>query len=160
MTWEAFYRDNYRIVYGYLLALCRDPDMAEELAAEAFFRAVERYRDYDGEGRPAAWLCRVARNLFVDEKRRRRRQLPLEDTPEGRTPPLEETVDRRETTAAVRRAAEELSPEGRQVFWMRLEGLSFREIGEALGRNENWARVTYFRAKNKVLERVEKENGV
>ena len=66
----------------------------------------------------------------------------------------------RETAAAVRRAAEELSPEGRQVFWMRLEGLSFREIGEALGRNENWARVTYFRAKNKVLERVEKENGV
>lgn len=68
-------------------------------------------------------------------------------------------MSRRETAASVRRAAEALPPERRQVFWMRLEGLSFREIGAALGRSENWARVTYFRAKNKVLERVEEEDG-
>ena len=159
MTWEAFYQEHYRVVYGYLLALCGDSDTAEELTAETFLRAVERYRDYDGRGGPAAWLCRVAKNLFVDERRRQRRQTRLEDAPEGRTPPLEETVSRRETAASVRRAAEALPPERRQVFWMRLEGLSFREIGAALGRGENWARVTYFRAKNKVLERVEEEDG-
>ena len=42
---------------------------------------------------------------------------------------------------------------------MRLEGLSHREIGAALGRSETWARVTFFRAKGQILERMEGRHG-
>ena len=45
----------------------------------------------------------------------------------------------------------------RQVFIMRLEGMPFRDIGLALGKSENWARVTYFRVKGKILQEMEGE---
>lgn len=50
-----------------------------------------------------------------------------------------------------------LKEDARQVFFMRLEALSFAEIGDALGKSETWARVIYFRAKNKILEKMEED---
>ena len=55
------------------------------------------------------------------------------------------------------RILQESAYEQRQVFLMRLEGMSFRDIGLALGKTENWARVTYFRIKSKILQEMEGE---
>ena len=55
----------------------------------------------------------------------------------------------------IARLSRELKESQQQVFAMRLSGLSFKEIGEALGKSENYARVTFFRAKNEILERLE-----
>jgi RNA polymerase sigma-70 factor (ECF subfamily) len=61
----------------------------------------------------------------------------------------------KEQEQALRDVAKKLSAQYRQVLNMRLEGLSFRQIGEALGRSENWARVTFFRAKNQLIAEME-----
>lgn len=45
-----------------------------------------------------------------------------------------------------------------QVFFMKINGMSFQDIGDTLEKTENWARVTFFRAKDKVLERWEEYN--
>ena len=47
----------------------------------------------------------------------------------------------------------------REVFFLRMEGLSFRQIGEIMDKTENWARVTYYRAKTKIQEETEDEHG-
>jgi len=60
---EAFYKENYPIVRGYLLSLSGDPWTAEELAAETFLKALERIDTYDPRYRPSTWLCTIARNL-------------------------------------------------------------------------------------------------
>lgn len=152
---ESFYRDNYRIVYGYLLSLCGDPGLAEELASEAFLKAAERIDTYDPRYRASTWLCTIGRNLYINHCKRKKKQVPLEEAALAASPSPETLYIQKEQARAVIEAAKLLPPEHRQVLFMRLEGMRFRDIGLALGKTESWARVTYFRAKSRILEEME-----
>lgn len=152
---EQFYQENYRIVYGYLLALCGDAGLAEELTAEVFLRAVEKIGTYDSKYSPATWLCTIGRNLYINERKRRSRYAPLDDTLESPDPSPETLCIRRDQVQRILEAANQLAPAQRQVLFMRLEGMPYRTIAMALGKTENWARVTFFRAKNEILKRLE-----
>ena len=152
---EAFYRENYPIVYGYLLALCGDPSLAEELTAATFCRAVEKVDTYDPRFKPSTWLCTIGRNLFLNECRRKQKLTALEAGEYITVPSAETVVLEQETLEEFWRLLQAFSYEHRQVFLMRLEGMHFREIGLALGKTENWARVTYFRVKSKILQETE-----
>ena len=61
----------------------------------------------------------------------------------------------KEQAQRLHQIAQGFTPLQRQVLYMRLEGLSFGQIGQALDRSENWARVTFFRLKNKIMEEME-----
>jgi len=154
MTQEDIYQENYPIVYGYLLSLCGDIPLAEDLAAETFFKAFLRPRRYDGQCKLSTWLCTIGRNLYLNERTRQLRSRRLSPPPATVSGP-EELLLEKEQVAQLYRAAQQLEPPYGQVFFMRLEGLSFRQIGEAMGKTENWARVTFFRAKVKIQERTE-----
>ena len=152
---EKFFREHYRVVYGYLLSLCADPVEAEELAAAVFLKAVEHIEQYDPRFSPTTWLCTIGRNLYFNDRKRKRRLRPLENVGEGTAPSVETVYLQREAANEVTAAAWSLPLLQRQVFFMRLQGLSFREIGLALGKTENWARVTYYRVKQKILREME-----
>ena len=154
---ESFYRENYRIVYGYLLSLCGDPTQAEELTADTFCRAVEKVDTYDARFKPSTWLCTIARNLFLNECRRKRKLTVLEAAEYMAVPSAEAVVMEKATLEEIWRILQGSAYEQRQVFLMRLEGMAFRDIGLALGKTENWARVTYFRVKSKILQEMEGE---
>ena len=154
---ESFYRENYRIVYGYLLSLCGDPTQAEELTADTFCRAVEKVDTYDARFKPSTWLCTIGRNLFLNECRRRKKLSDLEAAEYMAAPSAEAVVMEKATLEEVWRILQGSAYEHRQVFLMRLEGMSFGDIGLALGKTENWARVTYFRVKSKILQEMEGE---
>ena len=154
---ESFYRENYRIVYGYLLSLCGDPTQAEELTADTFCRAVEKVDTYNARFKPSTWLCTIARNLFLNECRRKRKLTALEAAEYLATPSAEAVVMEKATLEEVWRILQGSAYEHRQVFLMRLEGMTFGDIGLALGKTENWARVTYFRVKSKILQEMEGE---
>ena len=79
MTLEEIYLDNYPIVFGYLLSLCGDPVEAEELTAQTFFKAVENIRRYDKTCKPSTWLCTIARNLYFNECKRKKRHVSLDE---------------------------------------------------------------------------------
>ena len=154
MTQEDIYRENYPIVYGYLLSLCGDIPLAEDLAAETFFKAFLHPRRYDGQCKLSTWLCTIGRNLYINERKRQLRSHRL-STHRSKAPDPEELLLEKEQIAQLYRAAQQLEPPYGQVFFMRTEGLSFRQIGEAMGMSENWARVTFFRAKVKIQEGME-----
>ena len=151
---EDFYRENYHIVYGYLLALCGDSAQAEELTAATFCRAVEKVDTYDPRFKPSTWLCTIGRNLFLNECRRKKKLRSLEAAEYITAPSAEAVVLEREALEKVWRSLQNFNYEVRQVFLMRLEGMPFRDIGLALGKTENWARVTYFRIKSKILKEM------
>lgn len=155
MTIEQIYQENYPIVYGFLLSLCRDPALAEDLASETFLRAIQKIKSYDGVCKPSTWLCTIAKNLYLNEKKRQRRFVHLDDTEIPDAHCFEEQVITNEQLRLILVTADQLQDTYRQVFFMRINGLCFREIGEALGKTENWARVTYFRAKNMILQQLE-----
>lgn len=157
MNLEQFYRDNYRIVYGYLYSLCGDSAWAEDLTSETFLKAISRIDSFDGRGKPSTWLCTIGRNLYLNERKRRKRHIPLDSVVVAEDDTMEENYINRQTAEAIRRLSKELDETKQQLFTMRLNGMSFRDIGEALGKSENWARVTFFRVRNEILDRMEGE---
>lgn len=150
MTLEDIYCENYPIVYGYLLSLCADPAEAEELTAETFLKAVQSIRRYDGKCRPSTWLCTIAKNLYFNELKRKKHHVPLEESMIASTEDVQQAYIERETVKYLYRQASILAEPYREVFFLRLEGMSFRRIGQLMEKSENWARVTYFRAKAKI----------
>lgn len=152
---ETFYRDNYPIVYGYLLSLCGNTHQAEELTAEVFLKAVEKIHTYDPHYKPSTWLCTIARNLYINDCKRKKRTVPLIDDLPCTSPSPETLYIQKEQAQAVINAAQKLPTEHRRILFLRLQGMSFRSIGLALGKTESWARVTYFRAKAKIISEME-----
>lgn len=152
---ETFYRENYHIVYGYLLSLCGDPSLAEELTAETFFRAVERIGRYDAQYKPSTWLCTIGHNLFLNYCRKKRRMTTLDAAENMVAPSAEALYMKKEQLEEIWSLLQRCRPEQRQLFIMRLEGMRFAEIALALGKSESWARVTFFRLKSQILREME-----
>lgn len=157
MDLEQFYMKNYRIVFGYLYSLCGNRALAEDLTSETFLVAIKKADSYDWTQKPASLLCTIGRNLLLKEQSRSKRYVPLDSVELADNASLEEHYIESQLAVQIHRLAAGLDESKQRVFAMRLTGLSFREIGDALGRTENWARVTYFRAKNEILKRLEVE---
>ena len=157
MNLERFYRENYHIVFGYLLSLCESRAMAEDLTSETFLKAISKVSSYDGSVKPSTWLCAIGKNLYLNERKRFSRHVPLDSVVIAEDDTMEERIIEQDTAKRIEQLSRKLEEPKNQVFAMRLNGLSFREIGEALGKTENWARVTFFRAKNEILAELEGE---
>ena len=153
---EKLYEAYYMRVFSYVMTLSGDRSQAEELTQETFFRALSKQSGFRGESDEATWLCAIAKNLFLDEKRRRSRfgELPEETPDTGKS--LEQAAADRDSSFRIHMALHALEEPYREVFELRIFGeLSFREIGEIFSRTENWARVTYHRARLKLQERMD-----
>lgn len=157
MNLEQFYQENYRIVFGYLYSLCGDVHLAEDLTSETFLRAILKIDSYDGRVKASTWLCTIGRNLYVNEAKKRSRYVPLERTVKMEGDSMEEQYIKQEQAEKLRRLIGQLEDPKDRVVLMRQQGMSFREIGDALGKTENWARVTFYRAKEKILKEMEGE---
>jgi RNA polymerase sigma-70 factor (ECF subfamily) len=152
---EKLYEAYYMRVFSYVMTLSGDRSQAEEITQETFFRAFSKQSGFRGESDEATWLCAIAKNLFLDEKRRRSRfgELPEEMPDTGKS--LEQAAADRDSSFRIHMALHALEEPYREVFELRIFGeLSFREIGMIFQKTENWARVTYHRAKLKLLERM------
>ena len=154
---ERAYTLHAKDVYKYLLSLSHDQDLAEELTQETFFRAMRTINSYDGSCKLSVWLCQIAKHLWYQwlDKRSRHKQVGLTEEIRGGESPESSTIMRAEKTALYK-AIHSLPEPMRELVHMRLTGeFSFAEIGEVLGKNENWARTTFYQAKQKIIERME-----
>lgn len=150
---DSYYRENGKKVYLFLMSLCHEHDTAEELTQETFYRAIKSLERYDGKCSVYTWLCGIAKNLWLKELSRRKRH-PLAEADENR--PSDElspdvSTELNETKMSVLKQIHALPEQEKELVLLRATGeLSFREIGEIFGKSENWARVTYYRAKQKL----------
>ncbi|MFR3923360.1 MAG: RNA polymerase sigma factor [Dysosmobacter welbionis] len=143
---EEIYQAHARTVYKFLLSQCHDADLAEELTQETFYQAVRSIDRFNGSCKVSVWLCQIAKHLWYQHLRKRKPEEPLpEDGLPG--PPRRRTCSpgRAIWTCCGRSMP---CPQHREVVYLRaFGGLSFREIGDVLGRTETWARVTFYRGK-------------
>ena len=149
---NAIYRQHAQTVYSCLLSQTRDPGLAEELTQETFYQAVRSIDRFDGTCKVSVWLCQIAKHLWYQQLRKQKREVPLSE--EGIDVPLpsaeEETLDRAGRLDLLRQVPGLPEPH-REVVYLRAFGaLSFREIGDVLGKTETWARVTFYRGKEKL----------
>lgn len=155
---EEIYGKHAKTVYGFLLSKCGNHHVAEELTQETFYRAVEGVSRFEQKSSVSTWLCGIAANVYRSYCRKEKRHMGLESAQEragGKS--LEQEVFTRLDTVEVLKLLHRLKEPLREVLYLRLIGnLSFREIGEIMEQSENWARVNFYRGKNKIIEEVKK----
>lgn len=156
-TFEEIYRAHFQAVYRFACSLCGDAGLAEEITQETFFKAMQEIDGFRGECSLKSWLFQIARNDYLSRCRRQKRLVPWEQAPERADEDgLEEQLLRRESAMELHRRLHALPEPYREVFTLRLFGeLSYGEIAELFGRSESWARVVYYRAKQKLKEDAE-----
>ena len=151
---SAVYQRHAQTVYKFLLSLCHDPDLAEELTQETFYQAVRSIDRFDGGCKVSVWLCQIAKHLWYQHLRKANRETELPEESELPLVPSaeEETMDRSGQLDLLRRV-HQLPEPGREVVYLRaFGGLSFREIGDVLGKTETWVRVTFYRGKERLKQ--------
>jgi RNA polymerase sigma-70 factor (ECF subfamily) len=83
---ERLVEVTYRTVYGLLRRLCGDADLASDLTQETYRKAWDALSGFDGRARFSTWLCRIAYNTFLNQLRKPRRLVPLEERHEVSVP--------------------------------------------------------------------------
>jgi RNA polymerase sigma-70 factor (ECF subfamily) len=151
-TIERFYREHASSVYAFLVSLCRDRTWAEDLMHDTFTKATLAMGGYRG-GSPKAWLFAIARNVFLDDVRRRR-PIPTEFV---EYPGVNET-DVTEVDA-IERTLLALPARQRQALVLSDHaGLTPAEVGTNMGVTAGAARVLIHRARHTFRTLYEKDN--
>ncbi|NLM86087.1 MAG: RNA polymerase sigma factor [Clostridiales bacterium] len=157
---QAVYRAYFADVYRYALSLCRDRVLAEDICSAAFLKAMESIHTYRGDNDIRFWLCRIARNHYISVLRKQKREVVMADLPEytDQVDVSDLLADKDEGEQAMR-LLDALGEPARQIVRLRaLEGLSFRQIASLYQKSENWACVTYHRARKALRQQMEDEN--
>ena len=151
---DSAYQEYASLVYRFLYSYTRDAEWSQELMQETFLRAVGSVSRYDGSCKFSVWLCQIAKHVLYQELRKKKRAKTVELTdclPDDSAPDAESSILQQENRIELYRAIHNLRETEREVVLYRITGeLSFREIGEILGKSENWSRTVFYRAKQKL----------
>ena len=151
---ETMYMEYANTVKHFLISLCGNFDLAEDLTQETFYQAVRSIDRFDGSCKVSVWLCQIAKHLWYQHLRKANRETELPEEAElPLVPSAEEEAVSRSGQLDLLRRVHELPEPGREVVYLRaFGGLSFREIGDVLGKTETWARVTFYRGKERLKQ--------
>ena len=136
-------------------------DVADEITSETFFKALGAIDGFRGECEIRVWLCRIAKNCYYSHLKKNKRLTPLDgaESADAGAASVEELLIDSAEAERVRSALHTLPEQYKEVFmWRVFAQMSFRQIGEVFGKNENWACVTYHRARKMILAKMEDEN--
>ena len=155
---EELYNAYFHDVYLYIRSLSADEHLAEDITQETFFRAMKSVDSFRGDCDIRVWLCQIAKNLFFTDSKKSKRYTG-EDIPEtipDASASVEDIFVDAQESMDIHRILHTLSEPYKEVFSLRVFGeLSFRQIGELFGKTESWARVTFHRAKLKIIDELE-----
>ena len=143
---EQIYEEYFETVNKYLFCLTHNSDISEELTQETFYRAVKKIDTYKGECKISVWLCQIAKNLWLDQCRKNKKNINIEDEllNQANIDTTEGIVISNDEKLYLYKKMQSLDEKTREVMYLRITGeLSFKEIGTVLNRTENWARVTF-----------------
>ena len=153
---DKIYAEYYSEVYKFVLTLCQNHTLAEEITQESFFKALKSIDSFNGNCKLSTWLCRIARNTFYSYTKKHNRQVdyPLDIILSDEN--IEEQFADKETAYTIHKVLHKLNEPYKEVFWLRIFGeLSFAQIGALFEKTESWARVTYYRAKIMIKEELQ-----
>ena len=159
---DQIYRKHSRMIYAFLLSRTGEAALAEELTQETFYQAVKSLNSFKGQSSASTWLCGIANNVWLSHLRKQKRSGEIFSSDEDEAcfasssaESPEDKFIRKVDNLTLMQALHEIKEPMREVLYLRLMGeLSFREIGQIMGQSENWARVTFYRGKTKLIEGV------
>lgn len=157
---EEIYTAYFKDVFLYIRRLSGDEHVAEEITSETFFRAMRSIDRFRGDCDIRVWLCQIAKNCYSTYIKKSSRTMRVDEDRLALVPddgePLEDQLVKKDEAMRIRALLHDIPEPYKEVFmWRVFAELSFKQIGQIFGKTENWACVTYHRARNKIAERME-----
>ena len=156
---EEMYNKYSEIVYKYVFCLTGNEDTAEEIVQETFLVAVRDINKFRGECKISTWLCQISKYIWYKRLKKEKKETPLnilqdsiliEDS-------IEENFCDKESKIQLFKKLQELDEDTRNVMYLRIFGnFEYSEIAEIMNKTSNWARVVFFRGKQKLKEEIDK----
>lgn len=158
---EELYHQYRPMIYRYLLLMTKCKEEAEDLTQEVFIKAYRGLPHYRGESSYKTWLYAIARNVLIDQYRKKRAASGLLDWPLPDQNPLvpEDVLDRKEEAKMLRSAIMELPfPYREIIIFRKIKGYSIAETANLLGFPEVKVKVTLHRALHRLRDKLNPES--
>lgn len=158
---HEIYEMHAHDLYGFILKMCCNEQLAKDILQDTMMKAMISSGRFRGECFVKIWLCSIAKNIYYDYlKRSENKNIPLEpehDVPDGEN--IEQMISDSETSVRIHHLLHRMDEPYREIFSLRVFAeLKFSDIGNIFGKSENWASVTFYRAKQKLISMLEKED--
>lgn len=163
MEFEQIYNAYFKSVYRYIRKLSGDEHVAEEITSETFLKVMKSIGDFRGECEMRVWICQIAKNTYYSYLKKSNRIANVDETElQNIADPnalLEKQIITQDETRQLRKILHTIPEPYKEIFMWRVFGeLSFQEIGDLYGKTDNWACVTYHRARKIIQSRLEESN--
>lgn len=156
MDFEEIYQAYFHDVYLYTRSLAIDENIAEEITQETFFKALRSMHQFDGKKDIRAWLFTIAKNTYFTHYNKKQREVNQMDASVLDDVRVVEYLVNEEQAFEIHHFLHTMEEPYKEVFSLRTFGeLSFEKIGQLFGKSDGWARVTFYRAKKKILAYME-----
>ena len=156
---EEIYREYFQDVYLYILRLSGNEQIAEDITSDTFFKAIKGINSFREDCDIRVWLCQIAKNSYFTYLKKNKHLKSIDETqlinlPSIETNPEDKAVDK-DLAERIRLVLHDLPDTYREVYmWRVFAELSFKEIGQIFGKTENWACVTYHRARMMIIKGI------
>lgn len=148
---EEIYNKYFKDVYKFIYSICNNEHIAEEVTQETFFKALKNIDKYNGQCKFYVWLCQIAKNTYFTIYKKNSKNEELSEVMVDDN--LLEKIMDKESALDIYKQIHLLEEPYKEIFYLRTFcELSFREIAIIYGKQENWARIIYYRAKIKIKE--------
>ena len=156
---DEIYRAYSGDVYRYIFSLCRNEHLAQDLLQDVMLKAVTGFDKFRGDSSVKTWLFSIAKNLYLNHiKRADNRNLPIEEDILPAEDHLEERIMDQSQALDLHRLVHALDEPYREIFTLRVFAeLKFDDIGAIFGKTGNWARVSFYRAKEKIISMMKED---
>lgn len=154
---ENLYYKYNKDVFRYLYSLTRDKNLSEDLLQETFIRTINSINSFKGNSSIKTWLFSIARHSLYDYYRKNKIELSIEDLLELPKIDFHSEYSYNNLNEIINKFISKQEKIKQNVFNMRIEGYSYNEIGEKLDITSGSARVIFFRIKNELKKKLEKE---
>lgn len=157
---EKIYVRYFNDVFLFLKKLSKDESIAEEITSETFFKAMRSIDTFRGETDIRVWLCQIAKNCYFSHLKKQQKIIDIDEVEfTDNKSTIEEQILKQSDAMQIHRLLHDLAEPYKEVFMLRVFGeLSFKQIADIFQKTDNWACVTYHRARNKILSQMEVEN--
>ena len=156
---EEIYNNYFKDVYLFVYSMSKDRHIAEDVTSETFVKAIKSIESFKGNCDIKTWLFQIAKNSFYSHVRKHKNLVDIDSVPEQKDDiDIEKSVFSSEESMIIHEILHNLSEPYKEVFSLRVFGeLSFKKIGSLFGKTDNWACVTFHRARNKIREEMRDE---
>ncbi len=155
---EEIYKAYFKDVYLYMIRLSGNEDIAEEITADTFFKALKSIDSFRGDCDVRVWLCQIAKNSYYSYLKKNKKAVCTQDSlpePADKSSIVDE-ITKRDEARLIGKILHTIDEPYKEVFmWRVYADMSFKEIGQIFSKSENWACVTYHRAKKIIRKRLE-----